>query len=406
MPVTFPVASHPANPVKDSQACKSIDNLLDWTWGTKGQGPFGGARKKKTEILQSSLSTGKEFTVDPASIRAQSNGFVHTVVNAYNQHHHLVLRPDDVWMTILSQFNFYVNAHSEDLRSSFVQHEGKKELTVTAGGDRYSVNFGTLAKEMTKEIDKNIVDKSLKDWILPNFSTTTDNDTVVCAVLMMATLKSYFDYKMCLMCGLPSVTLLGDKSDWESLIIRLDKLSSFGTEPAAFSKLLKPILRRFVDAFTRAESKAPQDTDFWGRICHYSSGGSGPSYLSGWITAFCPWDDKGKWMGPEISEGIGKGSDVVTFKSSKGPGDLGWRGLGDLPKVVLDDVPYSFIDFDDVPSGYCEVNVKLDDNGQEIDCMMVSGLMGSTVEGEKRDTLRPLPAWFMFVTETAKEPTL
>jgi Domain of unknown function (DUF4419) len=35
------------------------------------------------------------------------------------------------------------------------------------------------------------VDKELKDWILPNFTTTRHNDIVVSSVLMMATLKAY-----------------------------------------------------------------------------------------------------------------------------------------------------------------------------------------------------------------------
>lgn len=34
-------------------------------------------------------------------------------------------------------------------------------------------------------------DKELKAWILPNFTTTSHNDTVTCAVYMMATLKAY-----------------------------------------------------------------------------------------------------------------------------------------------------------------------------------------------------------------------
>ncbi|KAF9525535.1 hypothetical protein CPB83DRAFT_859434 [Crepidotus variabilis] len=106
------------------------------------------------------------------------------------------------------------------------------------------------------------------------FSTTTDNDTVICAVIIMATMKSFFSYKAYLLCGLPSVTLLGAKSDWESLVSRIDKLSTFGIQPAAFSKLLMPILSRFVDSFVRAERNTPQDRKFWGRVCHWSRYGS------------------------------------------------------------------------------------------------------------------------------------
>ena len=37
------------------------------------------------------------------------NGFFQALSLAYNKHHILVLRPDDVWLAILVQFNFFVN---------------------------------------------------------------------------------------------------------------------------------------------------------------------------------------------------------------------------------------------------------------------------------------------------------
>ena len=35
-----------------------------------------------------------------------------------------------------------------------------------------------------------VVDKTLVEWILPDFTTTTVKDTTICAVLMMSSLKS------------------------------------------------------------------------------------------------------------------------------------------------------------------------------------------------------------------------
>lgn len=49
-----------------------------------------------------------------------------------------------------------VNAHSEDLRSSFVAHEGKKELAIDAVGTRSTVDFGSMANGMTHELYKNV----------------------------------------------------------------------------------------------------------------------------------------------------------------------------------------------------------------------------------------------------------
>ena len=54
----------------------------------------------------------------------------------------------------------------------------------------------------------------------------------------------------------------------------------------------------------------------------------------------------------------------------------------------------------EIPPGYCEVDVTVDDNGIELDCMMVAGhvaFSGSFAVGsDKIDTISPSAHWFMF----------
>jgi Domain of unknown function (DUF4419) len=56
-----------------------------------------------------------------------------------------------------------INAHAEELRSKFVAHEGQKELTVTAGGGRYSVDFGKIAQAMGDLLKDNV--RTHKSWV-------------------------------------------------------------------------------------------------------------------------------------------------------------------------------------------------------------------------------------------------
>lgn len=101
-----------------------------------------------------------------------------------------------------------------------------------------------------------------------------------------------------LMCGIPSITLLGEKTDYASILQRTERLAEFGQEPAAFARLLQPVLQEFCNTFDAAKP----NQDFWGRICHYQSGGSGPSYLGGWMTAFAVWGEKGQWQGGNLQD--------------------------------------------------------------------------------------------------------
>ena len=81
-----------------------------------------------------------------AGSRYVSRGLVGTVIEAYNNHHNLQLRPDDIWIAILTQFCSYVNGRAEKLRSKFVCHEGKKTLEVSGFGTIYTIDFGQLTK--------------------------------------------------------------------------------------------------------------------------------------------------------------------------------------------------------------------------------------------------------------------
>ncbi len=189
------------------------------------------------------------------------NGLIQTVIDCYNRHHNLVIRPDDIWMAILTQFSFYINKNAEEFRNQFVAFEGKKELQVKIPGTLRTAPFDVFVNEMTGKINENLVDETVKDWILPNFSTTTTNDIVSCGIVFMATTKKYFEYKaLCICCGIPYVTLEGTVGDWENILNRLEKLKSFKLDN--WYSMLRPILEEFV----AAKNNKP-NIDFWTRIC-------------------------------------------------------------------------------------------------------------------------------------------
>lgn len=218
------------------------------------------------------------------------NGFVKTIVDAYNNHHNLVIRPDDVWAAIVTQFSFYINKQAEQFRGKFVNFDGKKELTVSVVGTLRNAPYNTLTELMTQKIHENLVDPQFKQWILPNFTTTTDNDLVTVGVVFMATMKKYFDYGFMLACGIPQITLEGSIQDWQNIYDRLEKLKEYKLRK--WYDMLEPVVKQFVNA-----KMGNVDKDFWQRIVNYERGGSGPSYISGWITVFCTFDQDGNWKG-------------------------------------------------------------------------------------------------------------
>ena len=195
------------------------------------------------------------------------------------------------------------------------------------------------------------------------------------------------------MCGLPSVTLEGEKADYQKIHSRLSKLESLfpgSTDPeiTAWLALLRPVIQRFISSFDMCPSSAhsPYPTatkstiDFWNRVSHAYSLGSGTQYLSGWITAFCVWDSEGKWQAAPRTKPV-----KMFDGSSKYH-----------PKLVLDGVQYPSIDSADIPVGFCEVDVRVLDELGELDSVMVAGHMANLISGKNKDTLSPLPCWFVY----------
>lgn len=290
-----------------------------------------------------------------------NNGLVGTVFQAYNEHHNVVLRPDDFWMSVMTQFALYVDGNSEALRSKFVNHEGQKELEVVSGGTLRTVHYGELCKMMTMQIQEKLKDPAVKDWIIPDFTTTTDNDVMVSSVVMMAAMKSYFSYKMSMMCGIPNVTLLGTPEDWKKLRKRLEKLLEYDLDGniKEWYSLLAPIFDEMVNS-----SEGNHNLDFWSKSCHYISGGSGPSYISGWISSFSVFNKEGKWQGSKRS--------VNRFSQNH-------------------ESKWPIIETSDITQGYVTVPVNINDNGKMYKTMMFAGSFTSTIVNEH--TLKPGSVW-------------
>lgn len=289
-----------------------------------------------------------------------------------------------MWLSILSQFSLYINGNAEALRHLFVTHEGQKTLTVDMTPfSLATIDLGRLAQEFTSVIQENVVDETLKAWMVPSFSTSTDDDKSVASFVMMGTLKRYFHYLAICGCGFPSVTLLGERSDWEEIQSRIDKLAHYGPEPTEWATLLKPVLRYMLLTFDEPDSPAVKD--FWLRVAHEAGiegSGRGIRTLSGWITAFAFWkEDGGKvyaYMDDEVSRIDHRGSAV------------------DRKRLILDGVSYPLIHPKSIPFGVITLPMTIRDIGAGVDLYttVLAGSVGMSLSDD-RSIVAPLSGWWV-----------
>ena len=222
------------------------------------------------------------------------DNFYKCMVQAYADHHPLVLSPDIVWLIISQGVSRYVNAHAEEMRDLLVFHEGKMELVVNSNNDILSPSgdWERLLNDFSTSIARNTKGE-LADLMIADFTTTGITERIASQVSLMDVVKKYFIYtNISAGCGIPSITLEGTPDDWQKVLDKVRSLKKYKLEKWASD--LEDILMEFVKA-----SKGKANKKFWKNIVKKrrvdqmkSEKGCLPSinstYLDGWFLKFFP----------------------------------------------------------------------------------------------------------------------
>ena len=123
--------------------------------------------------------------------------------------------------------------------------------------------------------------------------------------------------------------------------------------------MLSPILD---DLILCASGKDTKIEDFWQKSCHHLSFGSGPSYLSGWLTVFTVFTYDGQWRGE---------NNYVPGKQYK----LHINAGGKASQVEADPYLYDYpvIDTCEITSNAVNVPIKVIDSVGTFDTTMYAG---------------------------------
>lgn len=217
---------------------------------------------------------------------------------AFAQHRSVTLSPDVIWLLISQGFSRYVNAHAEELRYLLVSHSGKKELVVFTERDLLSepVAWPRLIGDFASQIDQN-TKGDIANIITADFSTTGPVERVASQVTLMESMKSYFNYTVVMICGIPSITLTGTPEDWQRVLDKTMKLKHYGLDN--WIESLEPILKEFVrTAEGHPDQRFWQDIVMKKRVDEVRGSGScgiktKPTEFDGWFLKLFP-DENGE----------------------------------------------------------------------------------------------------------------
>lgn len=144
----------------------------------------------------------------------KENGFMQAIHTAFSKHLPIMLVPDDIWHVFLSQISLLINQDPEKYRDSFVSHKGKEIIRIRedglmAGNIKYSKMWESVFPRFEESMNELMkLDMNVK------FTTTTKAHYTVSQIIIMDSMKAFFDYRVKTKCGFPEIRVGGTTEDW------------------------------------------------------------------------------------------------------------------------------------------------------------------------------------------------
>lgn len=282
-----------------------------------------------------------------------SQTFSHPVFEAaylaFAEHLPLVLRPDDFWLMIAQGFARHVNMNSDTVRHKFVEHED--QITLKVQRDEFVLGnpkndwlgvFGEFSEKIREHIG------ATHQHFMPRFSTTTTTDQAAFEVTLMDAMSPFFRYRVDTLCGIPSITLEGERKDWKKILDHTKALASLDPNFSWWTGQVIKNLELILECF-----KSQPDLRWWESFFKERNQSGGPK-ISGWITEFVPYLD------------------------------VPWNKTKPI-------VPNQFdpIGFQNLPSGLSSAPFLWNYHGQELRMKFIAGHVGVTFDGR----VRPVTGW-------------
>ena len=300
------------------------------------------------------------------------HGLISTIINAYSYHIPLILRPDDIWISIITAFALFVKNNPNKFKNIFKCHpRDKKDLIIKRDGsfddDMANIDNWSQILEQFINLIRDNVKTNICDEIMPNFTTTTQIDKNVCIITLMTSLQNYFTYGIEYFCGLSKVTLLGTLEDWIKLKDKVNFINQFNIKVLNnWTKLLDHVLNQFIEAY-----KGNVDESFWQRICTKEIRGSGSQKkYKGWMLVFCPFAQPSDKFHKEKIKYI----------------------LNDYDEI-METHCYGEINDDNIVECINKVPIIINNNGTTHNMSLYSGILGAQYENNE---LKPNIGFYIF----------
>lgn len=242
----------------------------------------------KSQILDRCHDKSKGETIHthtiPANAAIHHYNYLGYLKHTYANHNHIVLSPDHFWYTILAEIAQHITSKSEQHRELFTRDpKGKIDIIVPCNDPEEPLRMNDIYNEIIGLIP---VDTTL---FLPHFSTTTEMAHLARLASFLETCSPYYNYMM-LLCGHPSIELLGTKDDWALVVNSLTKLEhEFGRVGSKINEWINETVGPIAVGLHKADDPDWFKQMFTARRC----GSGGQIEIDGWFSKLFMKQPKG-----------------------------------------------------------------------------------------------------------------
>jgi hypothetical protein len=196
------------------------------------------------------------------------NNFVDYLKIAYNTDYGIVIKPDFIWYTILSELSYMVNANPEEVRKYFT-YEKTGKINIT--GDNGSLIEMPIDQFVNLVLENVPMDLQKQD-IIPPFSTSDVDSRFAFSATFLDMVHNYYTYDW-IGCDYNKIKILGNKSDYKLMLDVLDKFNRIKPLQGYISQA-KGVVQSIIDNW--------KISNFWRNIL-WTKSGYGGDRVDGWI---------------------------------------------------------------------------------------------------------------------------
>ena len=214
-------------------------------------------------------------------VSCPGNGLIQTIQQCYDNHRPLLLSPDIIWLAICQAVSIHINQHFDSLENIIFIKDKPSQIIIRNDSleldsrqwKRLIASFSSTTTQYTQG--------DFYSFFVPQFTTTTPIITTAYQITLLESYKKAFEYIAESGCGIPNITLTGEKKDWQEILARLNTLDKLGLTD--WKNTLIPIITEFINVFDNHINTA-----FWQSI-YKSATEYNAFYISGWIIKFFPY---------------------------------------------------------------------------------------------------------------------